>query len=197
VPSLLPDDVTRHDDLPVTTVTRTLADLGATEPLAVVERATEWALRNQLASIVDLQGVGERLQTKGGRALKAVLAARPPGSPATESDAETLFVQLVRAAGLPAPVRQLWVVLRGRRYRLDFAWPVLRLAVEIDGAAVHGPADLSRDLRRQNRIILDRWMILRFMWAMLTRSSREVEEDLWTAWALRGGLVPSRRGARA
>jgi very-short-patch-repair endonuclease len=185
-----------HDDLPVTTVARTLADLGAAEPLGVVERATEWALRNQLVTIPELQALTELLPTRGGRALKAVLVARPLGAPATESDAETLFVQLARCAGFPAPVRQFWIVLGGRRYRLDFAWPLLRLAVEIDGAAVHGPADLSRDLRRQNRIILDGWMILRFTWAMLMRSRREVEDDLWTAWALRGGFVPARRGSR-
>jgi very-short-patch-repair endonuclease len=190
--SLLPIDVTVQDNLRMTTVPRTLVDLGSAEPLTVVERAVEWALRNQLVAIGELQALTERLNTRGGRALKTMLGQRPRGAPATESDAETLFLQLVRAVGLPEPARQYWVVLRGRRYRLDYAWPALRLAVEIDGAAVHGPDELPRDLRRQNQIILDGWMILRFTWGMLTRARRDVEADLWAAWGLRGGFVPPR-----
>src|SRR5262249_16892342 len=123
-------------------------------------------------------------------------ALRPPGAPATGSDAETLFVQLVRTAGFPDPVRQYWVVLGGRRYRLDFVWPALRLAVEIDGAAVHGPDHLPPDLRRQNQIVLDGWMILRFAWSTLTARRRDVEDDLWAAWGLRGGLVAPRHSLR-
>jgi very-short-patch-repair endonuclease len=191
-PTLLPVDVAVHDTLPITTVARTLADIGSVEPLGIVERAVEWGLRHRLVAIAELEALTERLRTKGGRTLKAMLAQRPPGAPATESDAETLFVQLVRAAGFPDPVRQYWIVLRGRRYRLDFAWPALRLAVEIDGATVHGPDELPRDLRRQNQIILDGWLILRFPWTTLTRWTREVESDLWAAWGLRGGLVRPR-----
>jgi very-short-patch-repair endonuclease len=192
VPSLLSSDVIIREMLPITTVGRTLADLGSVEPLGVVERAVEWALRNRMVTIAELQSLTERLQTKGGRTLKKMLGQRPLRAPATESDAETLFLQLVRAAGFPDPVRQYWIVLRGRRYRLDFAWPVIRLAVEIDGAAVHGPDELPRDLRRQNQIILDGWLILRFPFTMLTRGARDVESDLWAAWGLRGGLVRPR-----
>jgi very-short-patch-repair endonuclease len=192
VPTLQPLDVTVRDTLPITTVARTLADLGSVESLGVVERAVEWALRNGVVTIAELQSLTERLRTKGGRTLKTMLVQRPVAAPATESDAETLFVQLVRAAGFPDPVRQYWIVLRGRRYRLDFAWPALRLAVEIDGAAVHGPDELPRDLRRQNQIILDGWLILRFPWTMLRRGTRDVESDLWAAWGLRGGLVRPR-----
>jgi very-short-patch-repair endonuclease len=192
--SLLPVDVVAHDNLPITTVARTLADLGGAVPLGVVERATEWALRNQLADVAQLEAMTARVPTKGGRTLRMMLAQRPAGAPPTESDAESLFVQLARAAGFPDPVRQYAVLVGGRRYRLDFAWPALRLAVEIDGAAVHGPAALPQDLRRQNRIVLDGWMILRFTWGTLMRGRREVKDDLRVAWALRGGLVPVRAG---
>jgi very-short-patch-repair endonuclease len=187
--------VVAHERLPITTIARTLADLGGAETIGVVERAAEWALRNKLVGIADLEAMTERVRTKGGHTLRRMLAQRPAGAPPTESDAETLFVQLARATGFPDPVRQYVVLLGGRRYRLDFAWPALRLAVEIDGAVVHGPAALSQDLRRQNQIVLDGWMILRFSWATLTRGRREVEDDLRVAWTLRGGLVPVPPGA--
>jgi very-short-patch-repair endonuclease len=185
-------DITVRDGLPVTTVARTVADLGGAVPLTVVERATEWALRNCLVELAGLTALSNRLRTKGGRALATVLGQRPVGAAPTESDAETLFVQLVRRAGYPDPLRQFRLLLRGRRCRLDFAWPTLRLAVEIDGAGVHGPEELPSDLRRQNKVVLDGWMILRFTWGMMVRDWREVESDLATAWALRGGLTPGR-----
>ncbi len=39
---------------------------------------------------------------------------------------------------LPRPSRQFIVVVDGSRYELDLAWPELKLAVELDGAAYHG-----------------------------------------------------------
>lgn len=183
-------DVTRHAHLPITTVSRTLVDLGRAVSLAGVERATEWALRNRLVGLAELEQISQRLARSGGHGLAKVLALRPTGSPPTESDAETLFLQLVRGGGYPDPIRQHPVLLRGRRYRLDFAWPGLRLAVEIDGAGVHGPDALLADLRRQNRIILDGWLILRFTWEELVRGRREVEDDLRAAWRLRGAFIP-------
>ncbi len=114
-----------------------------------------------------------------------MLRDRPAGTPPTESDAETIFVQLVRSIGLPDPARQVATSLGRRRYRLDFAWPALRLAVEIDGAAVHGPDQLSADLRRQNQIVLDGWLLLRFTWHDLVANPVAVERDLRQAWQAR------------
>src|SRR5205823_14370978 len=93
VPTLLSIDITVRDTLPITTVARTLVDLGSVESLGVVERAVEWALRNRVVTIAELQSLTERLRTKGGRTLKTMLGQRPLGAAATESDAETLFVQ--------------------------------------------------------------------------------------------------------
>lgn len=190
--SLLPADLTTHGSMRITTVCRTLADLGDTASPMVVERATEWALRERLTRLAELEVITRRVQTKGARCLAAVLALRPVDCVPTESDAETVFVQLVRRSGYPEPIRQYRVFLAGHRFRLDFAWPALRLAIEIDSAAVHGPDKLPGDLLRQNRIVLDGWMILRFTWGMLGRGRRQVEEDLATAWSLRGGLIPAR-----
>ncbi|CAN5431916.1 hypothetical protein BH24ACT9_BH24ACT9_18460 [soil metagenome] len=50
---------------------------------------------------------------------------------------------------LPRQHRQFVVVVDGSRYVLDVAWPELRLAVELDGAAFHGgTAQRERDVRR-------------------------------------------------
>jgi hypothetical protein len=63
------------------------------------------------------------------RLLKAVIAGHVAGSTITESEAEELFLEIVRRAGLPNPVSQcsMW----GRRR--DFVWPAQRVrAVKFD-----------------------------------------------------------------
>ena len=101
------------------------------------------------------------------------------------SDAETRFLQLSRAAGLSDPERQLRLLLGGRWVLLDFGWRRIKLAVEIDGAEVHARADsLGADLRRQNRIVLDGWHILRFTWEDVVRYPAETTATLLLGWEL-------------
>ncbi len=72
---------------------------------------------------------------------------------------------MLRDRGLPEPVRQLRVVVGGRRFRLDLAYVEQRLAIESDGFAVHGTRhEFERDRERQNLLVLDGWRILRFTW---------------------------------
>jgi very-short-patch-repair endonuclease len=183
--SLRPNEVTVLDGIRLTTVPRTLVDLASSVAPSAVERSLECALRRGLVTPAWVQDPDASPRSPGGRALREILATRPVGGRPTESDAETLFVQVVRQAGLPAPDRQVEIVLGGRRYRMDFAWPRLRLAVEIDGASVHGPGQLGADLRRQNHMILDRWMILRFTWHMVAREPAGVARMVRDAWNMR------------
>jgi very-short-patch-repair endonuclease len=54
----------------------------------------------------------------------------------------------------------------GRRVRLDFAWPVERVAVEADGRRWHATtADFERDRVRGNSITASGWALYRFGWS--------------------------------
>jgi very-short-patch-repair endonuclease len=163
--SLQPTDRVCHQGFPVTTVARTLLALGVVCSADLVERAMECALRRKLVTIGNLKQMLEvHAHVRGCSCLRVVLARRPPGAPPTESDAETRFVQLCRAAGLPDPVRQLRLRMSGREFRADFAWPPQCLLVEVDGAATHAtPAALTRDLERQN-LLMGVWHVRRFTW---------------------------------
>jgi very-short-patch-repair endonuclease len=178
-------DLCRMAGLPLSRVPRTLVDLAAVVEPEVVERGVECALRRRLATVGDLYAAAGAARLSGASRLRRVLDARAPGAAPTESDAETIFAQLARSIGLPEPARQVEVTLGRRLYRLDFAWPALRLAVEIDGAMVHGPDQLSADLRRQNQIVLDGWLLLRFTWHDLVANRAAVERDLRDAWRVR------------
>jgi len=49
--------------------------------------------------------------------------------------------------------------------RLDFAYPDMRLGIEADGFKHHGGHERwAEDLRRENRLKLLGWTLLRFSW---------------------------------
>ena len=190
--SFEPAEIAQVDGLRVTSVTRTLLDLGQVVGPEIIERALESALRKRHVSVDALvEAVAAVPRLRGAGALRSVLAGRPPGAPPTESDAETLFLQLARRAGLPEPLRQFSVPTSERAFRLDFAWPLRRVAVEIDGAATHASREALRsDLRRQNRLLLSMvpagWALLRFTWDDLVdpRFAAQVVDRLREAWVI-------------
>ena len=72
------------------------------------------------------------------------------------------MVQLIRAvAGLPEPVRQLWIEAAGAR--LDLAWPQLGLFIELDGQ--HHKDQPVYDARRETAVVAATgWLCGRFTW---------------------------------
>lgn len=159
--TLLQGDVVTVDGLRVTSPLRTLFDLSSLGEPDLLERALESAIRKHLVAEEEVRSRRHPAPACGAATWTSVLGRRPGACPATESDAETRFVQLCRRAGLPEPRRQHQAP-ETRGFRLDFAWPDVGLAVEVDGRRVHGPDALGADLRRQNKIVLAGWLILRF-----------------------------------
>ena len=102
----------------------------------------------------------------------------PPGNPhRSGSKAEELFLFHVKLCGLVEPVREYkFSVTTKRRWRFDFAWPDLGIAVEIEGVTHYGQnrdgsTKLSRhqtsrgyqnDLDKYNTATLEGWRVLRF-----------------------------------
>lgn len=84
------------------------------------------------------------------------------------SAAERLCHRLLRSAGITGWKANLPVDLRGQHYFLDVGFPGLRLVLEIDGR-IHqtDPELFESDRWRQNDLVIERWMVLRFTWRML------------------------------
>lgn len=160
-------DITEVRGIPCTTVVRTLLDLGAVVRPEVVEQALDDALRRRLCT---LDQVALRHQEIARRGRSGVGVLRPfleerlgsELSPATGF--EQRMIRLIRAAGLPEPVRQHRVQLPGGGHAfLDLAWPDISLAVECDDLASHFAAHRLRwDEQRQNELVLLGWTVLRF-----------------------------------
>jgi len=152
-------DVTEVDGLPVTSVARTLLDLGAVVPARQVERAFDQA---DVANVLDLADVQRVLQDGRARPgcakLRTVVARDTAGTTLTETELEELLLAIVRRAGLPDPICQYPVL----EYRADLCWPAARVIAEADGPAHDTPAGRVHDARRDVRLQNAGWRVLRF-----------------------------------
>lgn len=100
---------------------------------------------------------GSRWVTRA-RALVELADAR------AESPPESWVRLILHDAGVPTPELQ-HVVRAGGRFiaRLDMAWPELKLYLEYDGREPHSSDDaFLRDRRRQNDLLAQGWVGLRF-----------------------------------
>ncbi len=143
-------DIRRVANIPVTSPNRTLVDIAG-------EASLDEALRLRLTTVPALRRYMESHRSSA--ELRRLLDDREDG--ATQSALERLFLRKLRAAKLPEPRRQFAM----GRYRIDFAWPIRKIAVELDGIGSHfSAAHFRSDLRRQNELVLAGWVILRFTW---------------------------------
>src|SRR5262249_42096502 len=66
-----------------------------------------------------------------------------------------------------------------RQYRLDFAYPAIRLAIEVYGYAWHhSPQQLDRDLARQRRLHGEGWTVLAFTWRQILEDPETVAAEI-------------------
>jgi very-short-patch-repair endonuclease len=161
-----PTHVSRVGALPVTSVARTLCDLTAVAPLWAVEKAVDDALRRKIVTLRTLAGVAEDLDGRGRRrctVMREILEHRAPGYHPGESDPERRLADVLVRAGLPQPVRQHWVTVRGHRYRIDLCYPELGIAIEYDGWDHHkGRQAFDADRARGNDLVVLGMQLLRF-----------------------------------
>lgn len=96
---------------------------------------------------------------------------------------EKAFLLQVRAADLPAPVEQLRFHPT-RRWRLDFAWPDEKLAVEIDGGVFSGGrhtrgTGYTEDCSKLNEAAVLGWSVLRFTTGMVRQRMALTAVERW------------------
>lgn len=166
-----PDDhLTVVEGIITTRVARTLIDLAGVLHPGRTERAVDNCLAAGVltvetlhATFGDLAGRGR----KGVATMRAILDVRIGDYVAPASELEALFVELLRAAGLPEPVRQLnaggaggWIG------RIDFGYPEIGLLIELDGRRHHSSLlDRQADERRDASLLAAGWRhIVRFAW---------------------------------
>ncbi len=167
--------------LPCTSAIRTLVDcaveMSPTELDELVDRAI--ALRLIRADRL-LQAVNDpALHHRPGRTrLLSRLKARGVSGAPHPSVLESSMGRLFQLHGLPRPKGEL-VWGPSRRYRLDFAYPHLRLAIEVDGWSAHfAPEQQRDDNRRANALSRSGWTVLHYDWWEVTYEPERVAAEI-------------------
>jgi hypothetical protein len=158
--SLVLDDVDKVlvDDIPVTSIERTIFDLCRECPEVVVDMAIDRALARGQIDHGTLIATESRLAKRGrsGAAkFHRIVAGRSDGAPAAESAAERQLARALVAQGLPVPEVQFVVRDSDGRLvaRCDLAYPQWRIVIEYDSVQEHtGRRALLRDSARRNAI---------------------------------------------
>jgi very-short-patch-repair endonuclease len=175
------------DGIRVSSVARTLLDLGAVCGPLTVEMAIDNALRRELVSLAHLDEV-LRVLGRSGRngvgTLRSILDERGARAP-TESEMETLLVAVIRRNGLPVPDLQHVVLDNGIFVaRCDAAYPLARVAIEYDSYEHHiGRVALVRDSARRNRLVAAGWVVITATAVDLRTGGRELCRAIRTALA--------------
>jgi len=162
--------------IPVTSPLRVMVDLGALVPDRVVEDALDQGLVDRLFTLSAVEWQLVEVARKGRRGvgpLRRVLDGRALGRNRPDGLLEPRFARLCLQNDLPSPVFQHWI----GRHRVDFAYPDLMIAIEVDGYWAHGSLEaFQRDRERQNELVLAGWTVLRFTWTDLVKRPREVAQ---------------------
>jgi very-short-patch-repair endonuclease len=151
-----PDEITEVDGLPVTTGRRTGYDLGRLAPRVLAVVAVDALSRVCGFAPAELTALDRRHPgARGARQLAEVMTLADPRS---ESPMESRIRLAIHDAGLPPPALQHPV----GPYRLDLAYPAIRLGIEYDGRDHLTPQRARRDLDRQAYLTVAGWTVLRF-----------------------------------
>lgn len=151
--ALLPREVTVVDGIPSTTPVRTTMDLGC-----VLKRWQAFAAMNALAGAYGLEMsvlVRELPRHRGRRGVRQLRTLIGHLTPEVESMRESRVLLAIIDAGLPRPIAQYPITVgSGEEFRLDFAYPHRRIAVEYDGAEFHDRSDEQRQRDRRRRDLI-------------------------------------------
>jgi hypothetical protein len=159
-------DHTVVDNIPMTTVERTIFDLAAVCSPFTIELAIDNALRRELTTLdklgATLLRVGKRGR-KGTKLLRGFLADRDPAYAPTESERELMLLRVLREHGLPEPERQFSIYDSAGNFiaRPDLVYRDLKIAMEYDSFQYHvGKRPHVRDSRRRNAMSGVGWAVL-------------------------------------
>lgn len=150
------EEFTVVDGSLVTTLTRTAIDLGRFNSREVAVSALDSMLRKHPSLIDDVKRVLKRWERHWG--IGKAITALKLVDPLSESPWETRVRLILVDEDFHGFVLQHEVM--GGRYRLDAAWPHVKVAVEYDGEHHRTGEQHARDLERWNRLRAAGWIVI-------------------------------------
>jgi very-short-patch-repair endonuclease len=181
------DDRAVIDRIPVTSVARTIVDMA--EALTD-RRLAEVVHESEVQRVFDLRALDAAMARVPGRTgrhrLHRVLATYAEQPRFSRREAERLFYELCHTYRLDPPRHGITIA----GYEIDFFWPDLALAVEIDGGAVHRTRRAFQADRTRDRVLAAHGIqVVRITWDDLTRRPAELARQLKSIRAARAALL--------
>ena len=160
--------ITTVQGIRVTTVARTIVDIGVPHGIGATGSCLDEARRREMVTLEEVARVLHQVARRGRNGVgpaRRILTERLAWDQITDSHLEDRFLRLVQRSGLPQPLGQH--VVRDETgaivARVDFAYPDVSLLIELDGAAFHSDhGSFQRDRVRQNRLVGLGYTVLRF-----------------------------------
>ncbi len=180
---LAPDEVTEIDGIRVTTLARTVVDLGRSLPFARSVAVTDAALARGLpVDALHQSLVGAAGRTGIGAARRTAAFSDGRSESVGESTSRVVLFQ----SGVPTPQLQYEVfdLTGGLVGRSDFCWEEQRTLGEFDGKVKYGrllkPGQAASDVVWAEKLREDRlrdlgWQVVRWVWDDLARPRALVE----------------------
>lgn len=173
---LAPYDVMRVGGVRVTTPLRTALDCGCN-----LRRREAMAALNSLARAHGFTAADLKAELRRFRRRRGVIQLRELAQylePRVESERESWVLLAIRDAGLPLPEPQFWIHRDGvPTFRLDFAYPHLRVCVEYDGVEAHDRTPEQREDDATRR----RWL-REHHWTVIVLKEGDFTGDRLDAW---------------
>jgi hypothetical protein len=170
--------------VPLTSMARTVVDIGRTRPFLEALVTADAALRRGLPR-QELLDVLAQMPRWPGTVAAAEVVRWADGR--SESPAESVTRGRFILLGLPMPEPQVRVpVLGGGCRRVDFLWKQVGLIVEVDGKVKYEGPEGEQELwqEKQRRDDLEEELtIIRWNWRQSHAPDAEFCERFWRAWA--------------
>jgi hypothetical protein len=178
------DVVQRSDGIRLTSPPRTIFDCADMIGVEATASVLEQLLNEQMLTFGTITDTVQRLyhpRRPGSRTMLAVIRSRPAWRVALQSDLEFKVLDEMSRQGLAAPVTQFPIRPPGYDHdiAIDFAWPRLKLAIEVDHPAWHdGAVDSHTDKHRDRKLTTIGWTSSRITDIDVNSGLREAVADV-------------------
>jgi very-short-patch-repair endonuclease len=182
--SLLAADRAVVDDIPCTSVARTLLDFAGVEPI--------WELRKlvgeaEVRRVLDKGAVRDLIRRSRGRRgvarLRMLLDELHPDTRRTRSYMERLCLEMCTRAMLPRPEVNVPLRIGNDDFKPDFLWRKAGLILEADSRQFHD-TDMAflDDRRREQRLQLAGWRVSHCTWWEIEHESGVLQRRSAASW---------------
>jgi very-short-patch-repair endonuclease len=176
---LVGGDISTRRGIPTTNPLRSLVDMAADAPRALLDEALDTALARRLVTVEGLIAEAMRLKRRGRRGpaqLLQCLSQRGFAGAPSPSVLESRLLRVLATAGIPVMNRE--VVLKELGYRLDIQLEDL-LFLEVDGYAYHwSPEQKRHDDARRNKLWSRGLTVLVYDWKAVVSEPRRLVAEV-------------------